>query len=288
MLSKSRQVLFFQLLLNKYHNADRDVVTACLPQELRQQLLAVKPPWNDPKVLLKSPTNQIKNIHYSWIVPIIEEYPENLKPLIAGVLPPPSNQRVASLLKIPEKSIATTLARHFLLYDLAKRLELDKITPIEHLPHSLLSFTLELSKEELIELIDFLGLYDLAEEIRRIVDKNQLKKIYNCLSIKKQHFLRSCLLSKEKVSAPKLELEKWNGDAEALEKLLHKRGLVRFGKGLSGQVPDFVWHIVHRIDNGRGVLLSKYISPKEIPGITSVMIQEIQNVHNFFKKMGPS
>ncbi len=285
-MATGRQALFFQLLLNKYHAADGSTVMQCLPEGFRNKVLGTKVSWNDPKVMLRSPAAKIKNVHYSWIVPVIERYPENLRALYAEALPSPTNQRILSMLKLPKTPLATTWSRDYLLHDLVKRLELDTITPIEHLPQSILSFTLEFSKEELIELIDFLGLYDLAEEIRRIVDKNQLKKIYTCLSIKKQHFLRNCLLSKEKVSTPKLELEKWNGDPESLEKLLHKRGLVRFGKGLSGLPADFIWHIIHRLDSGRGLLLSKYISSKEIPGITSVMIQEILNIHNFFKKMG--
>ena len=281
-----KQTLFFQLLLNKFHPVDGAAVTQCLPEEFRKSVTEKKSPWNDPKIMLKPYSTKIKNVHYSWIVPVLERCPESMKALYAEALPAPTNHRVLALLKLHEVPLATTWAREYLLHDLAKKLELDTVTPIEHLPHSLLSFTLEFSKEELVELIDFLGLYDLAEEIRRIVDKNQLKKIYSCLSVKKQHFLRNCLLSKEKVSTPKLELEKWNGDQESLEKLLHKRGLVRFGKGLSGQPADFIWHIIHRLDNGRGILLSKYITAKEIPGITPLMIQEVLNVHNFFKKMG--
>lgn len=283
-----RQGLFFQLLLNKYHPADKGEVIACLPQEMQETIKESKISWNEPKVLLRNLLSKSGMIHYSWILPAIEKYPEALKPFYAEALPEPSNTRLLSLLKLPRVPIATAWARKYLLNNLSEKLEYGNLTPIEHLPQSLLTFTLELSKEELIELIDFLGLYDLAEEIRRIVDKNQLKKIYNCLSIKKQHFLRSCLLSKEKVTTPKLDLEKWNGDQDALEKLLHKRGLIRFGKGLSGQPPDFIWYIVHRMDSGRGTLLSKYIAPAEIPGITPVMVQEIQNVHNFHKKMSAS
>ena len=283
-----RQALFFHLLLNKYHPSDRGEVVSYLPDDVKSSIRELKGNWNDPKVLLKSPVAKLRNIHYSWIYPTVKEYPELLRPFVAEALPEPSNIRLLSLLKSPRAPIATSFARQYLLNDLAKKMGLEKLTPIEHLPPSLLSFTLELTKEELIELIDFLGLYDLAEEIRRIVDKNQLKKIYNCLSIKKQHFLRSCLLSKEKIVTPKLELEKWNGEQDILEKLLHKRGLVRFGKALSGQTADFIWYIVHKMDSGRGVLLSKYINSTEIPGITPLMIQEIQTVHNFFKKMGAS
>lgn len=286
-MSQDRQTLFFQLLLNKYHPTDRDAVTKCLNTDFRKTLADTITIWNDPKVLLKSSAVNLKNIHYSWLEPVIQKYPDNLKSYVAQALPSPANIRLLSLLKLPETPLATFWGRQYLLEDLAKKMNLELITPIEHLPHSLLSYMLELTKEQLIELIDFLGLYDLAEEIRRIVDKNELKKIYNSLSIKKQHFLRSCLLSKEKVSSPKLELEKWNGEQEILEKLLHKRGLVRLGKGLSGQSSDFIWHITHRMDIGRGTLLEKYISPKEVSGITPVMIQEIQTVHNFFKKMGP-
>jgi len=287
-MSNDRQTLFFQFLLNKYHPTDRDEVTQCLSEEIRNTLFESITTWNDPSVLLKLPAVKIKNIHYSWFISILELYPEHLRPLFAAALPQPANHRLLARLKAaPETHIATTLGRQYLLSELVKKLDIDAITPIEHLSPSPLSYLLELSKEQLLELIDFLGLYDLAEEVSRIVDKNELKKIYSCLSIKKQHFLRSCLLSKEKVSVPKLELEKWNGEQEILERTLHKRGLVRLGKGLSGQSSDFIWHILHRMDIGRSQLLSRYLSSKEDPGITSIMIQGIQTVHNFFKKMGP-
>lgn len=284
----NRQALFFQLLLNRFHPSDKEAVAGSLPQWFKEEINKIQVSWNDPKVLLDPLYTKIRHVHYSWIFPVLEQYPEALRSYIAESLPEPANVRLLALLKAPRTPIATPWGRKYLLNDLAKKLNLDKIVPIEHLPHTLLSFMLEFTKEELIELIDFLGLYDLAEEIRKIVDKNQLKRIYNCLSIKKQHFLRGCLLSKEKVSTPKLELEKWNGEPEALEKLLHKRGLIRLGVALSGQSHDYIWYILHRMDSGRGVLLKKYVSPKEVAGVTPVMVQQVQNVHNFFKKMGPT
>jgi hypothetical protein len=81
-----------------------------------------------------------------------------------------------------------------------------------------------------------------------------------------------------------MDLAGWKGDPGQLERLLHRRGLLRLSCALAGQPRDFVWHIVHRLDVGRGHLLGKYFSSKEIQGVTPFLIQQCLNTLNYLKK----
>ena len=97
-------------------------------------------------------------------------------------------------------------------------------------------------------------------------------------------FLRMCVHQKNKFVAPKLNVQKWNGDCVELLHTLHQRGLYRLGKALSGSHPHFLWHLSRRFDIGRSALLEKYYAKQASPGITSALVQQVINVLNFLKQ----
>jgi len=67
---------------------------------------------------------------------------------------------------------------------------------------------------------------------------------------------------------------------------LHRRGIMRLGYALSGQHPDFIWHLSHRLDIGRGRLLKKNNFKNEIAGVTMPLQQQVANIINFINKTG--
>ncbi len=278
--------MFLRVLMNKYHQAAPEALLSGLPPEQAQAVLNVDNNSQDVSQAVIQSKEIVKHIHYSWLVPIIEGLSPQMQPLFLSSLPSVSSQQLSKILKKPLHSTPLSPAvRLFLVNQLYAKIKPIDVLPVSYLPQTSMTVLLNYKKLELVELIDFLGLYDLAEEIRHIVDKRYLKAIYNGLSIKKQHFLRICLHHKEKLLPPRLGLEKWKGDSRELEKLLHQRGLIRLGKALAGQHPDLVWHLSHRLDTGRGRLIQKYYAKEEIPGITQALIQEILNLLNFFRKM---
>ena len=208
-----------------------------------------------------------------------------MQPFFLTSLPKSKAVQVCALMKKPQHTARLALpVRLYLINMMALKIKPQDVMPAPFLPATSLSPLLAMRKGEIVQLIDFLGIYDLAEEIKHVVDKKYLRAIYNCLSIKKQHFLRLCLHQKERLTIPRLGLEKWQGDCKTLETILHKRGLLRLGKGVSGQHPDFLWHLVHRLDVGRGRIIEQFYAKEEIPGVTQALIQEILNLMNFFKK----
>lgn len=281
----SKRDLIIRVMLNHFHQGAPEMVLASLPDGKAKGVLALELTSQDVPHLLNEPKELIQQVHYSWLVPVLQHFPEKMQMFFLSSLPKTKALLLSEMIKKPLHTTKMALpVRLYLLNMIAAKLKPANVLPAPFLPTTNLSPLLNMRKGEIVQLIDFLGLYDLAEEIRHIVDKKQLKVIYSCLSVKKQHFLRICLHQKERLSIPRLGLEKWQGDSKSLDSLLHRRGLLRLGKGMSGQHPDFLWHMMHRLDSGRGRILQQYYSKEEIPGVTQALIQEILNLMNFFKK----
>lgn len=284
-----KSAIMLRVLINRYHQGAPVALLAGLPQEEAQLVLEQGIISSDASQVILRPSELLGNkIHYSWLLPVIETFNSGMQPLLISALPKESAQALSHLMNVPLLPSPVPPIRKILLIALCRKFTKRTILPVQFLPETAVTPLGDLTKPELLELIDYLGIYDLAEEIRHIVDKVLLKSIYACLTAKKQHFLRICLHQKEKLKAAKIGLINWKGDAGQLERLLHRRGLMRLSYALSGQPRDFVWHLVHRLDVGRGRLLGKYFSDKEIPGVSAFLAQQALNTLNFLKRTSPS
>ncbi|MBA2728569.1 MAG: hypothetical protein H0U49_10415 [Parachlamydiaceae bacterium] len=201
-------------------------------------------------------------------------------------MPKESAEILSTMTSSPLVEEPAPAVQNFLFSLLFDKLKFSSVQPAAFLAETALTPLLGLSKSQLIELIDYLGIYDLAQELRQIVDKSVIKNVNNALSVKKQRFLKICMHQKEKISVAKLGLINWQGDGPQLVRVLHRRGLLRLGGALSGQDPDFIWYIIHRLDSGRGNIVEKSYSKKEIPLTSSSLVMQVLGAINFIKKMG--
>lgn len=284
--------MFVKILLNRFHPGVNEAFLKGLPEEEARAVMRQNVAASDPGPLLTLPQDIVARTHYSWIAPALKPLPAWKRQAIVSALPEPQFKGLAALLHLPTTRKRLSPAIQALLTGCLLEVwhphKDNELMPLSFLPPSPLSPLLELSKVKLVELIDLLAMHDLSESIRHIVDKKQLTAIYSCLPEKKQQFLRMCLHQKEKVTAPKLEMEKWDGDPKKLELTLHKRGLLRFGKALSGQHPQFFWYIAHTLDTGRGAALARYYQEEAIPDVTPLLVQQILSLINFINQKEPS
>lgn len=278
-----------RVLFNRFHRNPSDPFYKHLPQEDVREVLAQEVNSDDPSLLFSLPETIIHKLHYSWFIPFFEKQPKNSYAYFLSVLPKNTASQLRKTLNIPPSSLklAPPFKKVF-MNTLYKNISNQEILPLEFLPETPVTFLARLTKSELVEIIDFLGIYDLAQEVRHVVDKNKLKKLYLCLTPIKQKFLRLCLHQKDKLVSAKLELENWKGDVPTFENILHRRGLLRLGKTLSGQNPQLIWYITRILDTGRSTILNKYITEKESSGVTTALMQQVNNVINFLKKKSES
>ena len=141
----------------------------------------------------------------------------------------------------------------------------EDLLPKQHLFPSPMNVLLELPRNKLMVLIDLLGIYDLAADLRRVIDKALLEKIHGALSPHQLQFLQYASSSSLKWTPPPLYLERWDGDKKKLTAALHKRGLLRLAKALFLEDTHFKWHLTHKLDTDRGAFLMKLFAGKEDP-----------------------
>lgn len=281
---QSKSSTLFKVLLNRFHPGIGETFLHNLPSEEAKEIIKQNVSSEDPSGMLSWERDIIAKTHYSWLASIVRQLPKELHAPMAGSLPEPQCSKLKTYLKIKTSDSPSPIFKNFLIHQLFQKWNPIDLLPHQYLPQTPLSFLLDLSKEQLVELIDFLALHDLAEAIRHIVDKKNLKTIYQCLSPKKQQYLRACLHLKEKIAAPKLEIEKWDGNQEKLNSLLHRRGMFRLGKATCGQTPQFIWHLTHILDVGRGTVILNYYHEEPIPKVTPYLVQQLQFVNNFLKQ----
>ncbi len=229
--------------------------------------------------ILQQPQKSLSRIHYSWIEPLLNKFPKPLHPTVRAAL---TAEQIMGL-KISAPISISHLAKTFILNQLYQHLQISEHFPIEYLPETELSPLSKWTKAKLMNLIDFLGLYDLASEVRHIVNRNYLKNIYTCLTPKQFYYLKVCLHQKEQLVSPKLGIDPTKQDCPKLKQIIHRRGLLRLGKALCGQHPDLVWHIAHTLDIGRGNILLKEYQQVEVPKVTKILKQQILNLINFLE-----
>lgn len=275
----TRGWMMFRVLLNRYHPKGSDALLKFLPEDQRAVISTIDIQSHDLEPILQHAQNVISYIHYSWIKPLINRFPTQIQASIIAALTgkhaeDESEEKIAPL---------SNLAKAFMVNEICDQLHIQEHLPFEYLPESEFTPLATWSKQQIVELIDFLGLYDLASEVRKIVNRDYLKNIYSCLTPKEFYYLKVCLHQKDQITSPKLGIDPSKQDCAKLKNALHRRGLSRLGKAVCGEHPDFVWTIAHLLDMGRGQILLKEYQPEALPKITPILKQQVLNLMNFLK-----
>ncbi len=222
----------------------------------------------------------LTKVHWSWFLPTLKSYSESEQKLFLASLDPYAAKNLARTLILSSNGTEPTqIARNYLRKVLLDSLKgpHDRLLPLEYLPPTPLNRLLSLSKKELTRIIDLLSIHDLALELRQIVETKILKRIYSLLSEEEKNLLKQLMTHKDAFSLGKIGLDRWDGSEETLRTILHKRGILRLGAGLSGQDPDLVWYICHQLDIGRGAALHKACA-REKHIVTDAIIKQIEQL----------
>ena len=287
MHAKSRLIL--KVLLNHVHNGREDSLLRRLPTHERDAPLQIEIGEGAPSTLVIDPSTFFSQLHYSWLPPLLKIVPSSLLPCYLCALPPSYRQPLARLLNIPQPTTALSprVSKHLLNALYAKADDKPSL-PVALLPPTPLSVLLSMDKAALTLLVDRLSMYDLADKIQRIVDKNRLKQIYTCLSVPQQKFLNTLLRKPHKIQLTEIDLSAWKEDPETLHNILHKRGLLRLAAAISGQHPDFLWHLTHRLDTGRAAIIKKHFSESAIPVYTPLLTEQLIDTIKYINRENAS
>lgn len=275
-----RGCMMLRVMINRFNPKAGNALLKFFSKEEAQEIVNIGIQSTDLAPIVQQPQKAISTIHYSWIQPLLQTFPPPLQPVVIAALTP---EQIAGM-KISSPEPISEVARSYILNQLYLKLNIRDHFPIEYLPETDLSPLAKFSKEKLVNICDYFGLYDLASEVRHIVNRNYLKNIYACLTPQQFYYLKLCLHQKDKLVSPKLGIDPSKQDCQRLNQILHRRGLVRLGKALCGQHPDLIWHIAHVFDMNRGNILLKEFNVQELPKVTKILKQELFNILNFLEK----
>lgn len=278
--------VMLRVLMNRYHLKGSEALLRYLPKEGQEAIKAQDVQTDQAVAALEQPSYLIQNVHYTWLLPVFQKIPKELYSSFLAVVSEGAVSKLKTLLRIPEDKETISVSpstKNFLTSYFYGLMDIKHLLPLPFLPESPLTPLARCSSKELHLCIDFLGLYDLTEEIRQVIDTKRLKQMRAALTDSQWMFLQNCLRQSEKMATPALKLKEWSGDKEEFNKILHKRGLLRLSKALSGQHPDLVWYIVHAFDLGRGSALHKLIATTPTAGVTPILVHQVLTVMNFLK-----
>lgn len=249
------------LLVRSPHH--RELVRFFSPR-ISQKLQESLPPSATDLSKLFSSTKWLSAIHYSWFYLPLGQMPKESRPLFISCLPPTHVKGLSLLFKEELKGLPLSrFATLFLLDHLKKKVQEKEILEEPLLPFSKMNVLLRLPKTALIDVINLLGVFDLAAELRHVVDKELLAKIHASLSQQQLQFLTYASQQTMKWVPPKLNLSQWDGSPQQLTRLVHQRGLIRLAKAIVNEHESFRWHLLHRLDTGRALIILKTFNQKQ-------------------------
>ncbi len=264
-----------RVLINHYHGGSHPALGS-LPEEDVEQLQKLDLDSDDIASATRQPWEIIGEIHYSWLIDLLSGMPEALLPYYIASLPKAHRDKLSKKLRINEFPELQKPVKHLLLDRLYEQMPIKKHLPRAFLPKQPLDDLLTLSKPQLIDLVDCLGIYDVAGELKQIINREQLAKLVDSLSPKQQAFLKKAIHNRDRWSPSKLGLDQWSGDKKRLKRALHRRGLMRLAKALKGHHPDFMAHLYRRLDIGRAQKIESFLAEEESDQVVHNLQAEVK------------
>lgn len=263
-MEEKKNIMIYLLLSRFFPGEAAKELLHFLPSEQARAVISTNIAENSIEVAFRTPMEQLQSIHYSWLIPHIEQEPAAIRPVYLQLFPRQTAAYLAKALNIKEiramKSATPSPLLLPLVQRLMVRLECKNLLPLSYLPHSEAHLVARLPRERLLELLDLLAICDLAAELHHIVDKKIIEKAYQALTPMEQDYLRERLSKREHTPPSRLNLGHWDQEISTLKKILQKRGLIRLATALLPEHPDLIWHVAHKFDKGRGQYMRNFIA----------------------------
>jgi hypothetical protein len=267
--------------LSKAEGNKKSALLNYLSEEDREKIASSSFSEKNPLEVNFDVSDLFNRLHPSWIAPILRSFPESEVLLFLSCLPEDLQKKVKQSLMISQPlPILTPIAKKYLLSHLYEKLTQDDIDilPIELLPHSPLNTLIDMPVHSLPILIEYLGLHDLAVEMRQIIDTTQIKKIHSCLPEARVTYLKKLCQKKEPVLFRRMDLAKWDGKAESLHKVIYHRGLNRLSKALYAENHSLIWHLCRSLPWEDATVLQNLCKPLEHPKAANLLSHQILEI----------
>lgn len=245
---------FLQKLMYHTHPNDFDLFLKYFDEKERN-LLAALPKHPEPIALhLDHAETYLHKFHYSWFIESFEKCSQSLRKRLLTLFDPYQREKLAKYLnvKAAEKEFAPVVKKFFTQW-LLKELGYHLIPPTCFFSHSKCMKLMQVGKIELVSLLHQLGILEIANIAKRIVDKKTLNELLKFLTPgQKKLFLSAQKKYNEPLASSTTNLRKRLQDDRSFLNFLEKKGILRLAKALASEDSFFIWHFAHILDKGRG------------------------------------
>lgn len=246
-----------------------------LPQSVLAEAQTIKPQTHPLSDL--SLKELLEKIDPSWYMETLRACSKNDLTFYLSLFSEQTRDTLAKELALtpPFYSLPPNMKHYFLTKFLQTLFPNDLPLPFSYLPDHPLSFLLESNIEKLNKLCFYLGLYDIAPELKTVLKGSILKAFETTLSSDEANFCRTISALRTPFSLGPVGLNQWNEDKSLLRKIIFERGLYRIGIGLNGACSDFVWYITHLLPKETAALLHKFLKTTVDPSTLTLISQQI-------------
>lgn len=253
-------------------------LSAFISDPTLEKLRSLSPIQGSPAYGIPSNRELLEKMHYSWIANALESVSVSDQRLFLSLFDGTTLEKLKKKLSIEDEIVQMhPSAAKFLRKTLANWItkESKDFLPEPLLTEDPLNDLLLLTKPQLLKAVSFLGLYDLATDLRTVVQSATLKRIETILHKDELLFLKKVLKEKDKLRIPPIGLSYWEGDEQKLRNLIQSRGLNRLAKALFYSSPALRWHLMHKFDRARAKVLQKYHSETHDEEARQIIIKQV-------------
>ena len=137
---------------------------------------------------------------------------------------------------------------------------------------------LTLSYPQLVELIDLLALHDIALEVKNLLHKGQIKALHHILDKKQLKYLKGIKNDSSGVSFGKMGLASWDGNEKELRYMMHKRGLNRLAKTLTGASESFIGHLYYLLSKDEAKIFKSFTTDKKNENVVETLNKQLEAI----------
>ncbi len=265
-------------LLERVPYDQRESLLVLLSPEERALAAGLIPANIDIQESFPDYAEQLASIHPSWIAPLLRQLTERDIRLFLAALEENQAESIRRIIRLNNhvplvKPLGIEFCQKWLLQSLTQ--DSGDVLPAYCLPPSPMNALLQANHQELTHIAEHLGFYDVAFDLRRIIDTAQIKKIYACFTQEEVNQLKKLIHSRDPVSFKPLGLKAWDGNTSFLKKIVLQRGINRLAKAFYPENSSLKWHIVHRLDEDQGTLFVQLCTPLSIPNAVSALREQV-------------
>lgn len=272
---------FLKALIERFSHPGLAAVLENMPDDLASKFKGLPDSGGrTPESFFLQPKRLLEGMHPSWCDELVLLCPTAIQPLMRTI--------VLDAFQKKGKTGGGTLTeplRQFLLEILVAKWPERSVLEMAGEEGASFPWLASCDEQAIFSLAQLLGVNDVVDVVRRIVEKKTLQKILFALTPMQQRYLRSLLHRSPRSATLNKELAALlQDDPKMGAKILLKQGLEKLAVAMKDEPGLLVFHVMHHIDREQAFFLKEVMEKKVAPGMHMEMKKNLSHAYQFLQK----